>query len=598
MYHSSGNYEAFARPRKPAGVDKKSAHLVGAGLASLAAAAFLIRDGQMDGNRITILEAAKLPGGALDGIEDPQKGFLIRGGREMEDRFQCLWDLFRSIPSLEVDNASVLDEFYWLNKDDPNYSLRRTTQNRGEPNPTDGRLTLSARAQRDLAKLSLSRDEDLYDKKITDVLGQDFLDSNFWLYWRTMFAFEEWHSALEMKRYLQRFIHAISGLPDFSILKFTRYNQYESLVLPLVAWLEEHGVTVQYDTRVTDVRFGITAQRKVARRIEWIRDGEPGGLDLTESNLVFVTNGSLVENSDWGGHHAAPVFDPQIREGSIWSLWRNIAKQDPSFGRPDKFCTHTDQSTWESASLTTLDDKIPPYIQRICQRDPFSGRVVTGGIVTIRDSSWLMSWTVNRQPHFKKQPHDKLVIWIYGLFTDRPGDFVSEADAGMHRRGDHPGVAVPPRGAGRADPRAGRDVRELRAMHDAVHYGALPAPPRRRPAGCRSRACGQFRVPRTVRRDRTGHHLHHRILRAHGDGSGLHPAGHRTRRARGMGICVRRSGPAPGGRQDARWQEAQGARTDHEATRPHGHRRPAAPLRASLTETATGWLASGSIMGR
>lgn len=424
MYHSSGNYEAFARPRKPAGVDKKSAHLVGAGLASLAAAAFLIRDGQMDGNRITILEAAKLPGGALDGIEDPQKGFLIRGGREMEDRFQCLWDLFRSIPSLEVDNASVLDEFYWLNKDDPNYSLRRTTQNRGEPNPTDGRLTLSARAQRDLAKLSLSRDEDLYDKKITDVLGQDFLDSNFWLYWRTMFAFEEWHSALEMKRYLQRFIHAISGLPDFSILKFTRYNQYESLVLPLVAWLEEHGVTVQYDTRVTDVRFGITAQRKVARRIEWIRDGEPGGLDLTESNLVFVTNGSLVENSDWGGHHAAPVFDPQIREGSIWSLWRNIAKQDPSFGRPDKFCTHTDQSTWESASLTTLDDKIPPYIQQICQRDPFSGRVVTGGIVTIRDSSWLMSWTVNRQPHFKKQPHDKLVIWIYGLFTDRPGDFV------------------------------------------------------------------------------------------------------------------------------------------------------------------------------
>jgi oleate hydratase len=74
MYYSSGNYEAFARPRKPSGVDEKSAYLVGAGLASLAAAAFLIRDGQMDGSRITILEAAKLPGGALDGIEDPQKG--------------------------------------------------------------------------------------------------------------------------------------------------------------------------------------------------------------------------------------------------------------------------------------------------------------------------------------------------------------------------------------------------------------------------------------------------------------------------------------------------------------------------------------------
>ncbi|WP_334304779.1 oleate hydratase, partial [Romboutsia sp. 1001216sp1] len=52
-----------------------------------------------------------------------------------------------------------------------------------------------------------------------------FYESNFWLYWRTMFAFEEWHSALEMRRYIQRFIHHIGGLPDFSALKFTKYNQ-------------------------------------------------------------------------------------------------------------------------------------------------------------------------------------------------------------------------------------------------------------------------------------------------------------------------------------------------------------------------------------
>ena len=426
MYYSSGNYEAFARPRKPMGVDGTSAYLVGAGLASLAAAAFLIRDGYMDGSRITILEASKLPGGALDGIKDATKGFLIRGGREMVDRFPCLWDLYRSIPSLEVDNASVLDEFYWLNKDDPNYTMRRTTQNRGEPNDTDGKLGLSGRAQRQLLKLWLRRDEDLYDKKIADVLGRDILDSNFWLYWRTMFGFEEWHSALEMKLYLHRFVDHIGGMPDLSTLKFTRRNQYESLTLPLVAWLEQHGVTIQYDTQVTNVVFDITAQRKVARRIEWIQAGQPGGLDLKDHDLVFVTNGSCVENSRWGDHHSAPTFDPRIREGSIWSLWRNIAKQDPSFGRPDKFCTQTNKTTWESASLTTLDGNIPGYIEKICQRDPFSGRVVTGGIVTVRDSSWLLSWTVNRQPQFKAQPHDKLVVWIYGLFVDRPGDFVTK----------------------------------------------------------------------------------------------------------------------------------------------------------------------------
>ncbi|TWH09145.1 oleate hydratase [Rhodococcus rhodochrous J45] len=118
MYYSSGNYEAFARPRKPEGVENKTAWFVGAGLTSMASAVFMIRDGQLSGDKITILERLDLPGGALDGIKKPDKGFVIRGGREMEDHMECLWDLFRTIPSLEVD-GSVLDEFYWLNKDDP-----------------------------------------------------------------------------------------------------------------------------------------------------------------------------------------------------------------------------------------------------------------------------------------------------------------------------------------------------------------------------------------------------------------------------------------------------------------------------------------------
>lgn len=68
MYYSNGNFEAFAKPQKPAGVDHKSAYLVGAGLASLAAAVFLIRDGQMPGKNIHVLEELSLPGGSMDGI--------------------------------------------------------------------------------------------------------------------------------------------------------------------------------------------------------------------------------------------------------------------------------------------------------------------------------------------------------------------------------------------------------------------------------------------------------------------------------------------------------------------------------------------------
>lgn len=424
MYYSNGNYEAFARPLKPEGVDKKSAYLVGSGLASLSAACFLVRDGQMKGEHIHILEEMSLPGGACDGINDNQKGFVIRGGREMENHFECLWDLFRSIPSLETEGASVLDEFYWLNKKDPNFSLMRATVNRGEDAHTDGKFTLSEKASKEIIKLFFTKDEDLYDKKISEVFTQEFFDSNFWLYWRTMFAFEDWHSALEMKLYIQRFIHHIGGLPDFSALKFTKYNQYESLILPMVKYLESYGVQFQYDTRVTNVLFEKKGSKKVAVKIECLREGKAEAIDLIEDDLVFITNGSCTENSSLGDNNHAP----ELRKGtgSCWDLWRNIAKQDSSFGRPDKFCTNIKETNWESATVTTLDEKIPPYIEKICKRDPFSGKVVTGGIITAKDSNWLLSYTLNRQPHFKEQPRNQLVVWVYGLFTDVPGNFIKK----------------------------------------------------------------------------------------------------------------------------------------------------------------------------
>ncbi|MGO2745082.1 oleate hydratase [Microbacterium sp.] len=426
MRYTSGNYEAFARPRKPDGVDSKRAWFVGSGLSALAGAAFLIRDGQMDGSKITIFEQQDLPGGALDGLDVPDKGFVIRGGREMESNFECLWDLFRSIPSLEEENASVLDEFFWLNRDDPNFTLRRTTKNQGEDGGTDFKFDLSAKAQQEISNIFTALPEEMEDKRIDEVFTSAFLDSNFWLYWRTMFAFEEWHSALEMKLYLHRFIHQIQGLPDFSTLKFTRFNQFESLVMPLVKWLTEHGVKFQYGTVITDVDFAIEKDenRKQASRIHLIERGEKKQLDLTDDDLLFITIGSLTENSN-DGDHKTPA---KLKTGPApaWDLWRRIAAQDESFGNPDVFGSHIPKTKWESATVTTLDERIPEYIQKISKRDPFSGKVVTGGIVTVMDSNWLMSWTVNRQPHFKKQPKDQIVVWVYGLFPEAEGDFVKK----------------------------------------------------------------------------------------------------------------------------------------------------------------------------
>lgn len=424
MYYSNGNYEAFAKPRKPEGVDNKKAYMIGSGLASLSAAAFLIRDGQMKGENIVIFETANIAGGALDGIKDDGRGFIVRGGREMENHFECLWDLFRSIPSLETENASVLDEFYWLNKEDPNYSLQRAILNRGEDAKTGHTFTLSQTASMEIVKLYMTPEAALDNVKITDVFSEDFFASNFWLYWQTMFAFEPWHSATEMRRYICRFIHHIGGLPDFSALKFTKFNQYESLAMPLANYLESQGVKIQYDTTVTNVVFDITADKKVAKKLAYRENGVEKEMNLTENDLVFITNGSNVESSTLGDNNTPAAMNTDL--GPSWELWKRIAEQDPAFGQPDKFCGNIPESNWESATIMTLDKKIPPYIEKICKRDPFNGKVVTGGIISIKDSSWLMSFTLNRQPHFKNQPKDQLCVWVYSLYCDVPGDYIKK----------------------------------------------------------------------------------------------------------------------------------------------------------------------------
>ena len=426
MYYSSGNYEAFARPQKPQGVDEKAAYLIGSGLAALAAACYLVRDGQMAGERIHILEKDPIPGGACDGYQYTDIGYVMRGGREMDNHFECMWDLFRSIPSIETEGVSVLDEYYWLNKADPNYSLCRATEKQGQDAHTDKKFGLSDKAAMEIMKLFFTPDEELYNKRIDEIFDHEVLDSNFWLYWRTMFAFENWHSALEMKLYLKRFVHHVGGLPDFTALRFTRYNQYESMILPMVHYLQEHGVDFQYNTKVVNVEFDIRNGRKAARRIVLQREGREDAIDLTDNDLVFITNGGCVENSAYGSQNEPAAFNKTIREGGGWDMWRKIAAQDPSFGHPDKFCRDPEQSNWMSATVTTLDRRIVPYIEKICKRDPVSGKVVTGGIVTARDSGWLLSWTINRQPQFRNQPKDQLVIWVYGLFSDKPGDFVKK----------------------------------------------------------------------------------------------------------------------------------------------------------------------------
>ena len=432
MYYGSGTYEAFARPEKPEGVDKKSAYIIGTGLAGLSAAFYLVRDGQMKGEHIHLLEKLDLAGGSCDGRKDVTKGFYMRGGREMDNHFECMWDMFRSVPSIETPNVSVLDEYYWLNKHDPNYSLCRATINCGEDAHTDKMFKLDRKSAIALSKLFITPEKDLENKKISDVLPDSFWETNFWLYWQTMFAFQKWSSALEMKRYLCRYVHHIDGLPDFSALRFTKYNQYESMILPLTKYLESNGVKIEYGIDVKNVIFESKQNKKVATQIIYENNGQEKTIDLIEDDLVFITNGCCTDTSCYGDQNNAPDLS-KIKNGNgeSWDLWKNIASQasNGEFGNPDKFCGNVDLTNWMSATIEVSYENIIKHIINICKRDPRKGKVTTGGIVTVKDSTenWYLSWTINRQPQFKSQNKNNILVWVYALNTTKPGNFIEKA---------------------------------------------------------------------------------------------------------------------------------------------------------------------------
>jgi oleate hydratase len=417
------------RPVAPDSAKDRKAWIIGSGIAGLAAAFYMIRDGGMRGENITILDAMKIEGGSLDGAGNPDDGYIIRGGREMNWNYDNLWDMFQDVQALELpEGYSVLDEYRLVNDNDPNFSKARLMHNRGQIRDFST-LGLSRSQQWELIRLLLKRKEDLNDITIEEYFTPGFLETNFWYLWRSMFAFENWQSLLEMKLYMHRFLDALDGLKDMSALIFPKYNQYDSFVRPLVAHLQEKGVKVQFDTRAYDLDLSAEEGAFTVTGIKAKVDGKDETIKIGAKDLVFALTGSMTEGTAYGDMDTAPMLERGRHDpgdNSDWALWRNLAKKSSVFGKPEKFYGDIDKSMWESVTLTCRPSPFVDKLKELSVNDPYSGKTVTGGIITFTDSNWVLSFTCNRQPHFPDQPDDVLVVWVYALLMDKDGNYVKK----------------------------------------------------------------------------------------------------------------------------------------------------------------------------
>lgn len=409
--------------------DNSKVYIVGSGIAGMAAAYYFIKDGRIPGKNIIFLDQAHIDGGSLDGAGNAEQGFIIRGGREMDMTYENLWDIFQDIPALELPEPySVLDEYRLINDNDPNFSKARLIHNKGEIKDFSI-FGLHKKDQLAIVKLLMKKKEELDDLTIQDYFSESFLSSNFWTFWRTMFAFENWHSLLECKLYMHRFLHAIDGMKDFSCLVFPKYNQYDTFVTPLRKFLVEKGVGIQLNTLVKDLDMLINTDGKLVKGIMTVQDGKEVEIAIEKDDFVIVTTSSMTEDTFYGDNNKSPILEIDKSESGQsdgWKLWKNLAAKSEVFGKPEKFCSDIKKSSWESATLTCKPSAFIDKLKELSVNDPYSGKTVTGGIITITDSNWLMSFTCNRQPHFPTQPDDILVIWVYALFMDKEGNYIKK----------------------------------------------------------------------------------------------------------------------------------------------------------------------------
>ena len=394
------------------------AHIVGGGFGGLAAAGYLIRNAGVPGEEITIYEAEKQMGGGFFLGGSAAAGYNLPGS-VFDNEFRCTFDLLDAVPSTSDPAVSVKEEFFTFNTRHPFDDRARLIDRNGHI-VHGPRFGLSWRDGFDLARLALTREAKLEGRRIDEFLSPHFFSSEFWLCYSTIMGSLPQHSAAELRRYLNRTLHMFPYISDMANIWRTPFDQYETFIVPLVAWLRARGVNIETGVFVRDIGFAAATGSITVDRLDYERDGTTTSVAVAPDDLVLLTSGSQAADMSVGSMAAAPR--PQ-RSGRSWELWKRLAGERRVFGNPEAFFgeAHVSDSHWVTFTVTTTGTEFPDLMSQLTGTE--TGR---GGLVSLVDSGWLLSLSIFHQPEIIDQPPGTYVWWGYGLFPERNGDFIKK----------------------------------------------------------------------------------------------------------------------------------------------------------------------------
>ncbi|WP_103927051.1 oleate hydratase, partial [Tetragenococcus halophilus] len=416
---------------------------------NMAAAVYLIQEGKWQGDQITFYsldDHGSNDGAPTGDVTDEywnknhpmenQKGYVARGGRMLNYRtYVDLMDLLDRIPSATEPNMTAAEDTRDFDAKHRTFDKARLLEG-GKGIIDGGHLGLNNKSRMLLTQMIMMSDSDeekLDNVTIAEYFKEDpaFFESNFWYMWETTFAFRTRSSAQELRRYMHQMIYEFTQIEHLVGVNRTRYNQYESIMLPLINYLKEQGCHIVLDRLVTDWSFkDTTMQDKITvtgLHMLNVTTNQEEYVAVDDDTAVIFTNGSITDSATLGD------FDTPAAEnmdyGAASSLWKKAAEQFYNLGTPDKFFADRDASEWVSFTLTTKDHLLLNEITRITTQEPgnaLNSFISTTPISPLHQKDVNMSIVVHHQPHFTSQKPNETVIWGYFLYPRRVGEFVTK----------------------------------------------------------------------------------------------------------------------------------------------------------------------------
>lgn len=397
------------------------AHIVGGGFGGLAAAAYLVRDAGMSGDQITIYEATPQLGGGFFLGGDAQTGYSLPGSI-FDKNFPCAFSLLEKIPSASNPKISVTEEFFDFNARNPFQDRAHIVDGNGQVVPHQPGFGLGLGDALDFLRLALTPEAMLDGRRIQEFFSPGFFKTEFWLLWSTLMGSLPEHSAIEFRRYVNRTLGLFPNLYDMTNILRTPRAQHQAFIEPLVAWLKLKSVKFLVGALVKSIGFTQSSGSITVDNIEYEKAGNAHAVAIDSDDILLVTTGSQIAGLSTGSMIRAPPPTGGGGGPSV-ALWRQLAGKGASFGDPDVFFnpSRPDDSQWVTFTVTTTGTEFLDRMTALTGNPPG-----TGGLVTLKDSGWLLSLTIFHQPEVTGQPSDKYVWWGYGLHPSRNGDFVQK----------------------------------------------------------------------------------------------------------------------------------------------------------------------------